>query len=165
LIITLKGEPLPKYFCRRGLQWQGLLHLLIFCTEVIKFYWLMLLYPGELYRLLGASSSVFIFLSKEPVCPHRNRKYIPEHHWCMAIFFPVIAETHTIGTHLLIGSSSDINFMVLIKDNISLVTKINWRPLILYVECNFLWQNPGLLSRFTGEIVIFFEITWCLYQY
>jgi hypothetical protein len=28
-----------------------------FFTEVIKFYWLMLLlYPGELYRLLGASS-------------------------------------------------------------------------------------------------------------
>jgi hypothetical protein len=26
--------------------------LLIFFTEVIKFYWLMLLYPGELYRLL-----------------------------------------------------------------------------------------------------------------
>jgi hypothetical protein len=33
------------------------LQLLIFFTEVIKFYWLMLLlYPGELYRLLGASS-------------------------------------------------------------------------------------------------------------
>ena len=32
--------------------------MLIFFTEVIKFYWLMLLlYPGELYRLLGASSS------------------------------------------------------------------------------------------------------------
>ena len=31
--------------------------MLIFFTEVIKFYWLMLLlYPGELYRLLGASS-------------------------------------------------------------------------------------------------------------
>ena len=30
----------------------------IFFSEVIKFYWLMLLlYPGELYRLLGASSS------------------------------------------------------------------------------------------------------------
>jgi hypothetical protein len=48
------GEPLPKFFCRRGLQWRRL-HLLIFFTEVIKFYWLMLLYPGELYRLLGAS--------------------------------------------------------------------------------------------------------------
>ena len=45
-----------KFFCRRGLQWRRL-HLLIFFTEVIKFYWLMLLYPGELYRLLGASSS------------------------------------------------------------------------------------------------------------
>jgi hypothetical protein len=31
--------------------------LLIFFTEVIKFYWLMLLlYPGELYRFLGVSS-------------------------------------------------------------------------------------------------------------
>ena len=47
---------MPKFFCRRGLQWRRL-HLLIFFTEVIKFYWLMLLlYPGELYRLLGASS-------------------------------------------------------------------------------------------------------------
>ena len=53
--LTLKGEPLPKFFCRRGLQWQRL-HLLIYFTEVIKFCWLMLLlYPGELYRLLGAS--------------------------------------------------------------------------------------------------------------
>ena len=32
-----------------------------FFTEVIKFYWLMLLlYPGELYRLLGASSFIFL---------------------------------------------------------------------------------------------------------
>ena len=55
---NLKGEPLPKFFCRRGLQWRRL-HLVIFFTEVIKFYWLMLLlYPGELYRLMGASSSL-----------------------------------------------------------------------------------------------------------
>jgi hypothetical protein len=48
------------HFC--VFQWRRL-HLLIFFTEVIKFYWLMLLlYPGELYRLLGASSSSF-FLS------------------------------------------------------------------------------------------------------
>jgi hypothetical protein len=53
-------------FCRswhaehRGLQWRRL-HLLIFFTDVIKFYWLMLLlYPGELYRLLGASSIMFL---------------------------------------------------------------------------------------------------------
>ena len=105
------------------------------------------------------------FSLQEPVCPHHNKKYIPEHHWCMAICFPVIAETHTIGTHPLIRSSPDINFMVLIKDNINLVTKINWRPLILYIECNFLRQNPGLFSRFTGEIVIFLLMTWCLYQY
>ena len=30
----------------------------IFFTEVSKFYWLMLIYPGELYRLLGASSYI-----------------------------------------------------------------------------------------------------------
>jgi hypothetical protein len=54
--ILIKGEPLPNLFCSRGLRWRRL-HLLIFFTEVIKFYWLMLLlYPGELYWLLGASS-------------------------------------------------------------------------------------------------------------
>ena len=46
---------MPKCFCIRCLPWRGL-HLLIFFIEVIKFYWLMLLYPGELYRLLWASS-------------------------------------------------------------------------------------------------------------
>jgi hypothetical protein len=41
---------------------------LIFFTEVIKFYWLMLLlYPGELYRLLGASSFVCLSFLIEPV--------------------------------------------------------------------------------------------------
>ena len=55
LITYIKGGTPPNFFCRRGLQWRRL-HL-IFFTEVIKFYWLMLLlYPGELYRLLGASS-------------------------------------------------------------------------------------------------------------
>ena len=34
----------------------------IFFTKVIKFYWLMLLYPGELYRLLGASSLHTLFI-------------------------------------------------------------------------------------------------------
>ena len=59
LILTLKGKPLPKFCCWRGLQWRRL-HLFNFFTEVIKFYWLMLLlYPGELYRLLGASSFIF----------------------------------------------------------------------------------------------------------
>jgi hypothetical protein len=51
----------------RFLQWRRL-HLLIFFTEVIKFYWLMLLlYPGELYRLLGASSFKLIFQ-----CSHKS---------------------------------------------------------------------------------------------
>ena len=31
-------------------------YICYFLTEIIKFYWLMLLYPGELYRLLGASN-------------------------------------------------------------------------------------------------------------
>jgi hypothetical protein len=32
-------------------------YICYFVTEIIKFYWLMLLlYPGELYRLLAASS-------------------------------------------------------------------------------------------------------------
>ena len=72
LITYIKGEPLPTFFCRRGLQWWRL-HLLIFFSEVIKFYWLMLLlYPGELYRLLGASS--YLWLTK-PHC------HIPSDVW------------------------------------------------------------------------------------
>ena len=57
LITYIKGgTPAHIFLCRRGLQWRRL-YLLIFFTEVIKFYWLLLLlYPGELYRLLGASS-------------------------------------------------------------------------------------------------------------
>ena len=38
-------------------------YICYFITEVIKFYWLMfLLYPGELYRLLGASSIALLFV-------------------------------------------------------------------------------------------------------
>jgi hypothetical protein len=48
-------EPSNDYFIK--ILFLRRLQLLIFFTEVIKFYWLMLLlYPGELYRLLGASS-------------------------------------------------------------------------------------------------------------
>jgi hypothetical protein len=40
-------------------------YICYFLTEIIKFYWLMLLYLGELYRLLGASScSMFILVKK-----------------------------------------------------------------------------------------------------
>ena len=60
LITYIKGGTPVQIFCRRGLQWRRL-HLLIFFTEVIKFYWLMLLYPGELYKLLGASSLLLLF--------------------------------------------------------------------------------------------------------
>ena len=61
LITYIKGGTLPKFVCRRDLQWRRL-HLLIIFTEVNKFYRLMLLlYPGELYRLLGASSFVFFY--------------------------------------------------------------------------------------------------------
>jgi hypothetical protein len=57
-----------------------ILQLLIFFTEVIKFYWLMLLlYPGELYRLLGASSlnssipnSIWHHLCLIPTCFYHN---------------------------------------------------------------------------------------------
>ena len=62
LITYIKGGTPAQFFCRKSLQWR--LHLLIFFTEVIKFYWLMLLlYPGELYRLLGASS----YASRNPL--------------------------------------------------------------------------------------------------
>jgi hypothetical protein len=40
-------------------------YICYFLTEVIKFYWLMLLYLGELYRLLGASSCCMFILVKK----------------------------------------------------------------------------------------------------
>ena len=77
----------------------------------------------------------------------------------LAICFPVIVETQAIQgafshtgcilssdcpmqgafshqivscrVHSLIRLSPDMNFIVLTKDNLSLVTKANWRPLIL----------------------------------
>jgi hypothetical protein len=49
-------------------KWRRL-QLLIFFTEVIKFYLLMLLlYPGELYRLLGASSLYSSLKSLNVIC-------------------------------------------------------------------------------------------------
>jgi hypothetical protein len=52
LITYIKGgTPAQIFFCND----EG--YICYFLTEVIKFYWLMfLLYPGELYKLLGASS-------------------------------------------------------------------------------------------------------------
>ena len=58
LITYIKGgDPCRNYFgegvCNDG-------YICYFFTEVIKFYWqMLLLYPGELYRLLGASSLTF----------------------------------------------------------------------------------------------------------
>jgi hypothetical protein len=59
-----------EHFCSLNLTswWKTVItpkdecYIYYFFTEVIKFYWLMLLlYPGELYRLLGASSIYLIF--------------------------------------------------------------------------------------------------------
>jgi hypothetical protein len=51
------GTPCPIFFREEVCNDEG--YICYFFTEVIKFYWLMLLlYPGELYRLLGASSSL-----------------------------------------------------------------------------------------------------------
>ena len=48
-------KPLSKFFWRGVCNDEG--YICYFLTEVIKFYWLMLLlYPGELYRLMWASS-------------------------------------------------------------------------------------------------------------
>ena len=56
--------------------------MLIFFTEVIKFYWLMLLLcPGELYRLLGASSLFWNDVSFVPVrVLHKDEKILGRKH-------------------------------------------------------------------------------------
>ena len=57
LIPYIKGETPAQIFLEREVcNDEG--NICYFLTEVIKFYWLMLLYPGELYRLLGASSYI-----------------------------------------------------------------------------------------------------------
>jgi hypothetical protein len=55
MLITYIKEGTPaQIFSERGVcNDEGICY---FLTKVIKFYWLMLLYPGELYSLLGASS-------------------------------------------------------------------------------------------------------------
>ena len=56
LITYIKGGTPAQIFLERGSAMTRA-YICYFLTEVIKFYWLMLLlYPGELYRLLGASS-------------------------------------------------------------------------------------------------------------
>ena len=55
LITYIKGGiPAQFFFGERVFNDEG--YICYFFTEAIKFYWLMLLYPGELYSLLGASS-------------------------------------------------------------------------------------------------------------
>ena len=107
--------------------------------------------------------SVHIFLNRNQ-CTHAIvENTSPEHHWCTAICFSVIVETQTIGTHPLIRSSPDINFMVCPKTILFSSLKIDhWFCMVQY---NFLRQDPIRLSQFTGEIVIFFEMTWRLYPY
>jgi hypothetical protein len=57
LITYIKGESLPNFFGEGVCNDEG--YICYFLTEVIKFYWLMLLlYLGELYRFMGASSLV-----------------------------------------------------------------------------------------------------------
>ena len=55
-ITYIKGGTAAQFFFGEGVcNDEG--YICYFFTEVIKFYWLMLLvYPGELYRLLGTSS-------------------------------------------------------------------------------------------------------------
>ena len=56
LITYIKGGTPAEIFLERGSAMTRVTFV-IFLTEVIKFYWLMLLlYPGELYRLMEASS-------------------------------------------------------------------------------------------------------------
>ena len=56
---------MPKCFGEGVCNDEG--YICYFLTDVIKFYWLMLLlYPGELYRLLGASS-FYWYLSKSDI--------------------------------------------------------------------------------------------------
>ena len=87
LITYIKGGTPAQIFLKKASAMRRRLHLLIFFTVVIKFYWLMLLYPGELYRLLGASSYslspsrlIFNFQSLSPSCLIFNfRSMRPSH--------------------------------------------------------------------------------------
>ena len=71
------GNPCPNLFVEGVCNDEGYI-LLIFFTEVIKFYWLMLLfYPGELYR---ASSSGKLFIDwciNLPCLKHLVNNYSP----------------------------------------------------------------------------------------
>jgi hypothetical protein len=74
LITYIKGGTPAQIFLEKGSAMTRATFV-IFFTEVIKFYWLMLLYPGELYRLLGASSLSFIgetYCFCTVVCRHNS---------------------------------------------------------------------------------------------
>ena len=60
----------------------------------------------------------------------------PKHHWCTAICFLVIAETQTIGTHSLTRPVSDINLIVLTKNNFVSWLRITEDHWFCTVQCN-----------------------------
>jgi hypothetical protein len=70
LITYIKGGNPAQIFLERGsANDKG--YICYFLTEVIKLYLLMmLLYPGELYRLLGASSYKVLFVFYRDVIGH-----------------------------------------------------------------------------------------------
>ena len=74
--------------------------MLIFFTEVIKFYWLMLLlYPGELYRLLGASSWMAFFNKTYTFLENSNKSTVP------LLYFVINYTRLVIGTSRTVGSA------------------------------------------------------------
>jgi hypothetical protein len=59
-MLNMFGNPCPNFFGEGVCNDEG-----YFLTEVIKFYWLMLLlYPGELYRFMGASTWLSLVLKR-----------------------------------------------------------------------------------------------------
>ncbi len=122
MLITLsyiKGGTPAHFFWRGGLQWRGLHFFLFF----IKFYWLMLLYPGELYRLLqrrihgGGIGKNSIFCVKS---------------WFFHTEYPKIFSapplTWNPGSAPVLGASSSICIiMCLIRQNVLIWYIKNWR--------------------------------------
>ena len=120
--------------------WRGL-HLLIFFTEVIKFYWLMLLlYPGELYRLLGASSFFFndFFLLKSVLC----------------LMLPVLTTITLIQLELF--SFSWWLYIVCCVKDVHLVRIKIW--LIFFCKFQVVWWT--FYQSFESYKILFTRIVW-----